>query len=59
MARVPAPVLLLAATLPGVPAALEGLGALGALDAAGAGARARGQDRNVERWEPEILKKQE
>lgn len=54
MARAPAPALPLAATLPGVPAALEVLEALGALDAAGAGARATDQDRNIERWVREI-----
>lgn len=59
MARAPVPARPLVAILPGVPAALEVLGALGALDAAGAGARARGQDRNVERWEPEFVKKQQ
>lgn len=46
-ARAPAPVPLLAATLPEV---LVALGAPGDLDGAGAGAGAKGQDRNTERW---------
>lgn len=51
-ARAPAPAQL-AATPPGAPAAL---GAPGALDGVGAGAIARGQDRNFERWGLEITK---
>lgn len=46
-ARAPAPVPLLAATLPEAPVAL---GAPGALDGAGAEAGAKGQDKNTERW---------
>lgn len=53
MARAPAPALPLVAILLGVPTALEVLGALGALDAAEAGARvrARGRDGIADRWE--------
>lgn len=61
MARARAPALLLVAILLGAPTALEVLGALGALDAAeaeaGARARARDQDGNAERWEPEDIEK--
>lgn len=52
-ARAPAPVPPLAATLPEAPVAL---GAPGALDGAGAGAGAKGQDRNTERWGLRITK---
>lgn len=58
MARAPAPALPLVAILLGVPTALEVLGALGALDAAGAGARvrARGRDGIADRWESEDIR---
>lgn len=52
-ARAPAPAPLLAAILPEAPAAL---GAPGVLDGAGAGARAKGQDGNAERWGLRVAK---